>query len=485
MKNMGVLAFGLATVLSVSAAHAFILTGSVYDEKDKAVKNATISLEGTDLVTHSDGVGSFTLRDVPMGIGNAAKVKFTPGFVNVNQGVLSYSQASSDPVQIQVFDAMGNRVLNKELMGSGSVDLRSFVKAEGTYFARVKVGSAQQNLRFTTNGDYGVSYGSNYEVSPAKILRKEGYVDGTLLVYAEGFDTLKVDLENLDTNVTLVLKKPVGVEETFDFGWAKGNAPVPTRGCGKTWNRVKSGSYDFQWSKGKRTIRIDIPENYDNTMPYRLVFGMHCMNGWAGGVQQEGYYGMKPLDTEKTTIFVAPEGNGNQAPWNQDDYILFDELLADLQSNLCIDSSRVFSAGFSYGSMFTNGLSRNHQHVLRGVAAYETAEINIWVPEHSGKSIAWMGVVAMQDDLCTPALGRAARNTALKHNGPNFSDASGEEAEEYKGFGPHICYDYKTVDERFPVKWCTQNGGHIWDHKDPGQTQSWVPQVTWDFFTQF
>jgi hypothetical protein len=48
-----------------------------------------------------------------------------------------------------------------------------------------------------------------------------------------------------------------------------------------------------------------------------------------------------------------------------------------------------------------------------------------------------------------------------------------------------VCYDYTTVEERFPVRWCTQNGGHIWDHKDPGQQQSWVPKTTWDFFNKF
>lgn len=476
---MGFASVGLAVAFAASAANAFILTGKVVDPKGKAVEGASVSLLDEKLSTTTDGVGKFTLRDTPIPQG-LAPVSVNPGFVHVADGVLSFSQSSSAPVQVQIFDAVGVRVLNKVLQGSGSVDLRGFVKAEGTYFARVKMGSAVQNLKFTANGTYGSSFG-NPEI---KALKKDGSGEN-LQVVAEGFDTLNVSLANLDTNVVLTLQKAAGVEEQFDFGWAKGNAPVPTRGCGKTWNRVKSGSYDFQWSKGKRTIRIDIPDNYDNQKPYRLVFGMHCMGGWAGGVQQEGYYGMKPLDTEKTTIFVAPEGNGNQAPWAESDYILFDELLADLQSNLCIDSSRVFSAGFSYGSMFTNGLSRNRQHVLRGVAAYETAEINIWVPQHSGKSIAWMGVLGLQDNLCTPELGRAARNTALKHNGPNFSDASGEKAIEYSGSGPHVCYDYKTVDERFPVKWCTQNGGHIWDHKDPGQTKSWVPQTTWEFFTQF
>jgi len=275
-----------------------------------------------------------------------------------------------------------------------------------------------------------------------------------------------------------------GDDKTYSFGYGLKNKAVPSKGCGKNPSLPKTGSFDFNWSGGKRTVRIDIPNNYDKSHPYRLVFGMHCMGGWAGGVQQEGYYGLKPLDTGLTTIFVAPEGNGNQAPWGQGDYQLFDQLLEKLKNDLCIDESRVFSAGFSYGSMFTNGLSWNHQKVLRGVAVYETAERNIWLPQHTGLPIAWMGVLGFDDGLCTPEMGRRARDIILEHNSEG-GKAKNEKAEEANRGGPHKCYDYKTVDQRFPVRWCTQSGGHIWDHKDPGQNKSWVPQATWDFFTQF
>ena len=262
------------------------------------------------------------------------------------------------------------------------------------------------------------------------------------------------------------------------------NNAVPSKGCGRDLRLTKTGSFEFNWSQGRRTVRIDIPDNYDKNKPYRLIFGMHCMGGWAGGVQQEGYYGLKHLDTGKTSIFIAPEGNGNQAPWGQGDYILFDELLEYLKGELCIDTTRVFSAGFSYGSMFTNGLAWNHQKVLRAVAVYEVAERNIWLPQHTGEPIAWMGVLGLNDNLCTPEMGRKARDIILSHNSPN-GVAVKENAEEAAPGGPHKCYDYKTVNQNYPVRWCTQSGGHIWDHKDPGQGRSWVPQTTWDFFTKF
>ena len=90
----------------------------------------------------------------------------------------------------------------------------------------------------------------------------------------------------------------------------------------------------------------------------------------------------------------------------------------------------------------------------------------------------------LQDNLCTPVMGRAARDIILELNSEG-GKAKNERAQEYGGNGPHVCYDYTTVEERFPVRWCTQNGGHIWDHKDPGSNQSWVPKTTWDFFNKF
>ncbi|ORX75849.1 hypothetical protein BCR32DRAFT_329627 [Anaeromyces robustus] len=261
------------------------------------------------------------------------------------------------------------------------------------------------------------------------------------------------------------------------------NAAVPSKGCGKN-AAGNNGSFNFNWSGGMRNVLIDLPQNYDSSKPYRLVFGMHCMGGSATGVRSEGYYGLKPLDTQGSTIFVAPEGNGQQMPWGEADYKLFDELLEKLKNDYCIDESRVFSTGFSYGSMFSNGLSWNHQKVLRGVAVYETAERNIYLPQHTGDGIGWMGVLGFDDGLCTPEMGRHARDIILEHNSEG-GKAVQEKAEEAQPNGPHKCYDYTTVDEKFPVRWCTQSGGHLWDHKDPGQGQSWVPQATWEFINKF
>jgi poly(3-hydroxybutyrate) depolymerase len=487
MNHFGLKCAAMAFAM-VASAQAFTLTGKVSDESGKAIEKASVELLKEGLKTTTDAKGEFKIfkeeKNDSIGGSEAIHVaRRSIGYVSVMNGVLSYSQSTNEPVRVQIFDAVGSRILNETLQGKGTLDMQSVVKAQGSYFARVSVGSAQSTFRFNSNGNYKASFGE----AVARGLAKEGDGD-SLRVIATDYDTLTVALSNLDTNLTLKLKKTVKQPE-YAYGWGLKNDPVPTRGCGKDTKldykyRGDKPYIDFKWSKGTRTVRIDIPKSYDKNKPYKLIFGMQCMGGWAGGVQDEGYYGLKPFDKEESVIFVAPEGNGNQAPWAQDDYLLFDELLAMLEGNFCIDSSRVFSTGFSYGSMFSNGLSWNHQDVLRAVAVYETAERNIWLPQRKKMGIGWMGVLGLQDDLCRPEMGRAARDIILELNSEG-GKAKNERAQEYGGNGPHLCYDYKTVEERFPVRWCTQNGGHIWDHKDPGQRQSWVPETTWDFFNKF
>lgn len=270
------------------------------------------------------------------------------------------------------------------------------------------------------------------------------------------------------------------------FGYELKNAPVPSKGCGKP-NTLKD-RFKFTGGGIEHEIFLDVPSNYDNSKPYKLVFGMHCMGGSAQNVKNEHYYGMKDLDTTQSAIFVAPHGYTDGMPWrvsDDKDHKFFGEFLDYLEENLCIDQSRVFSSGFSFGAMFTNSLAQDFQDRLRAVAVFATADINIYIPPNAGKPIAWWGSVGMSDNLCSPPLGRSARDRILKNNGPGKTDCTSEKAQEYTGTGPHVCYSYKTVDPNYPVRWCTFNGGHMWDPKEGGSQRPWTTEEAWAFFSQF
>ena len=487
--------FPIMLAAAFSTSSAFTLTGTVIDESKSPVSGALVKLLVRGDSTATIQNGTFTIhQDDKSSLPNG---HFVPGHISVNDGILHFAQSSGTPVQVSIFDMTGNLVLQQDLYGSGQVDLRQGVNSQGTYFAKVRVGNAIETVRFTSNGSQFNSI-VRQDRSPKALLKADE--GDTLLVVATGFDTSKVPLSKLDTNITVTLKLPAPpTTQTYAFGYGIGNDPTPSKGCGKE-NTLKD-NFTFTSAGIEHEIYLTMPENYDKNKPYRLVFGMHYMGGSAKNVAtREAYYGLRNQSGAKeNTIFVAPHGyttetdrSGKETenPWrcgDDKDHIFFDEFLTYLNENLCVDTSRVFSVGFSFGAMFSNSLAQDFQHRLRGVVVFATMDQVIYLPKNKGLPIAWMGTVGMGDELCTPKLGRSARDRILKNNGKpdadgNFTDARGEEAEEYTG-GKHVCYDYKTVDPRFPVKWCTFDGKHAYNASDDGKV--WTTPTAWEFITQF
>ena len=483
MKRADYLVFPIALATAFTAASAYTVSGTVKDKSDKAIAGAEVTLIKENKSTVTDSSGKFSIHEDEQDTSktpDAIAASHAPGYISINSGILSFSQSGNSPVQVRIFDLVGNQVFKQTLYGSGQVDLTSGVKARGVYVAQVAVGSAKQAFRFTANGNYSASFSET-----GHALLKEVQKGETLRVVAEGFDTLTVPLGTLDTTLELKLNA-AATQQTYAFGYAIGNDPTPSKGCGKD-NTLKN-YFKFTGGGIEHEVYLDLPENYDKNKPYRLVFGMHCMGGSAQNVaKNEHYYGYRDQKGAKeSTIFVAPHGYTDNMPWrcgDNKDHLFFDEILTYLNENLCVDTSRVFSSGFSFGAMYSNSLAQTFQHRLRGVVVFATADQVIYLPKNAGKPIAWMGTVGLSDGTCPPSMGRSARDRILKNNGPEgHTDCTGEKATEYTG-GNHVCYDYKTVDPRFPVKWCTFKGGHQWDMRENGKL--WASDIGWEFITQF
>ena len=500
MKDLHLSLSVAAVVAALStAASAYTVSGTVADESGAAIGNADVTLVKENKSTKTDAQGKFTIHEdetePPIGLfANST----TPGFISINSGILSFSQSVDSPVQVRIFDLMGNQVFKQTLYGSGQVDLTSGVQAKGTYFAQVSTGSAKQTIRFTSEGNYSATFDAN-----GHALLKDVQPGETLRVIADGFDTLSVPLGTLDTTLALKLKKTTPAEEQFSFGYALKNDPRPSAGCGKNSTLQKTRSvengdrFEMRVGSENREYFITLPKNYDNTKPHKVLFAMHCMGSNAEDFVHHNpdqdhpspYYGQQKLDTEGNYIFVAPRGDTDGMPWSMNsdkDHKFIDQLITTINENYCVDTTRIFMTGFSFGAMVTNSMAQDMQHRLRAVAVYATADFNIYLPQNKGKPIAWMAVHGKQDGTCPYD---KAKNSALprilKNNGPNGTDVSSEKPQEVGGSG-HLCYDFKNVDPRFPVKWCSWNGPHQWTAFDNGNWQNtWVPQEVRKFFEQF
>lgn len=524
MKNLPLFVSALVATLG-TAAFAYTITGTVGNEAGNPLSGVTVTLVKENKATVTDIYGQYTINE-ETGPAALRAVASAPSFVSLNSGVLSYRQSGSSPVQVRTFDAMGNQVFSKTLYGSGELDLRTGIRAKGNYFAKVTMGSARQDFRFFADGKTVRQHSS-----AGVALMKDAQAGETLRFEAEGYETRIVPLGTLDTMVNLNLERASG-EQTYAFGYAMGNAPRKSRGCGKTpvlegteWYQCQKKTGENTWPSAdvdcsaqlfsiyvnneKRFFYVTFPGNYDKNKPYKLLFANHCMGSeakkmatWVSADRDHlsPYYAQKAQDTEGNYIFVAPEGNTDGWPWSSTDkdHRFFSDMLTYLEDNYCIDTTRVFATGFSFGAMFTNSLAWEFQSRIRAVAVYATAIFNIYLPkdgvDRSHAPIAWMGVHGKQDGMCpylTNERGPGARDGALieilKNNSAAGKKAEEEVPEEFNGWGNgHVCYDFKDVDPRFPVKWCSHNGDHHWSVTDDGDhTHSWVPQMVHEFFEQF
>ena len=505
-----------------STSFAYTVSGSVSDGEGKAIKGASVSLLKEGKTATTDDQGKFTIHEdevvTPPDTGDMAihpAYRNSIGYISVNNGILSYSQSSKSPVQVKIYNSLGSQVFSKALQGSGTLDLSKKVQARGTYFAQVAVGSAKQNFKFTTNSGFSSAIGSVSE----NALLKDVQAGEAIRFIAEGFDTLTVPLGTLDTTLDVKLTKTAPTEQTFKFGYALKNEPRKSKGCGKNTSlrsnkKVENGEqFSINVGGKNRIFFITLPNNYDNNKAHKLLIANHCMGSHAEDFVHHSpdydhptpYYGQQKLDKNGDYIFVAPQGNDN-GTWNgKEDHQFVDEMITAMYDNYCIDTTRVFATGFSFGAMFTNSLAQDMQERLRAVAVYATADYNIWLPSAgSGRydaknlPIAWMGVHGKNDGTCSYD---RAKNSALprilKRNGKadangNFTDASSEKPTEVQGNTGHVCYDFKNVDERFPVKWCSWPGQHQWTAHDNGSMnvgagwqETWVPEEVHKFFEQF
>jgi poly(3-hydroxybutyrate) depolymerase len=263
-----------------------------------------------------------------------------------------------------------------------------------------------------------------------------------------------------------------------------------------------------------REYIIDVPENYDPTHPYRLIFSWHQAYGSDTGnaigqhpagdgpnfdAKNYAYFGLhrEAMAANEPAIFVAPGGIGN-LPWDfTRDSKLFDDLLALVDANLCIDDSRVFTTGFSFGAMMSYALSITRQTKLRGAVTMAAANYNLpGEPTDSNAApVAYFGITGMSDGTCPwvadDAGKRGGKYCVLTHAQDNGCTIPGSIQTTTVGSKKYLCYDFEGCKAGYPVKVCTFDGPHTPSAVDDGNStgddglKAFVPPLAWKFISQF
>jgi poly(3-hydroxybutyrate) depolymerase len=233
-------------------------------------------------------------------------------------------------------------------------------------------------------------------------------------------------------------------------------AGAMSSGCGKAGAKTGAFQAEIMAFELMRGYFLSVPADYDASQPHRLVFGYHGSN-YTGRMMRQY------LDNEKApllakTIFVYPDGlplpsQPSNVAWvltdGQRDLAFFDTLLAELKATYCIDESRIFVNGQSFGGLMTNAVGCLRGDIVRAIA----------VVAGSGPRGQCKGQVAVwlthgTDDMNVGfASGEASRKAWITANHCTDQSEPGMPAQ---------CMSSVGCDAGHPVIWCphTGDGGH-------------------------
>lgn len=159
----------------------------------------------------------------------------------------------------------------------------------------------------------------------------------------------------------------------------------------------------------ERQYQLIVPERYDGTTPLPIVFALHPdvisnkvippMVGFPDMAATYDFIGVSPSGLIDGTIpywmAVRTEPPGH-------DIVYFDDLLDQLEAELCVDPSRVYATGMANGAQMASLLGCQLGDRITAVAPLAGPE---WPPECDGPSvpvIAFMGdkdpFVSYQDE---------------------------------------------------------------------------------------
>lgn len=260
-----------------------------------------------------------------------------------------------------------------------------------------------------------------------------------------------------------------GGSTTGSGGGGGGNlSPGCTSGRG-----LDEGEHTFQLDGFDRRYILRLPSNYSPDKPWPLVLALH---GNGGSVSYwdttSGNQNIRAVLEDKAVLIVAEAIEGNwrdyDAPpetWPERielELAYFEEVIAQAKTDLCIDTSAIFSMGFSGGGSFSGVLGCRRDDIraiaVGGSVIYFDEAGCVHTPA------AWITIGAQE---------QSPDRTAFRDF---FRDRAGCDATSMDT-PPDPCVAYDGCDAATPVHYCEHPDGHVWP--------SFGSQAMWDFFSTF
>jgi len=263
-----------------------------------------------------------------------------------------------------------------------------------------------------------------------------------------------------------------GTGQSGSAGSTGSGAPVKSTGCGMT--APTGGKTNIDVSGTSREYILTLPANYDPTHAYPLIIAFHggsYDDQWVvdGDPPQSGpYYGIQS-EAHDTVILVAP--NALSGSWTNQggrDIAFVNAMVTRFESQLCVDTSRIFATGFSMGGIMTISVGCNASSTFRAVAAM-SGEIMSGNTCPDTRPIPYWASHGMMDPTIDISNGEAVRDIYLERNHCSMTQTDPADA--------NGCLAYQGCDPGYPVVWCPFMGVH--------QPPPFAGAAIWSFLSQF
>jgi poly(3-hydroxybutyrate) depolymerase len=216
---------------------------------------------------------------------------------------------------------------------------------------------------------------------------------------------------------------------------------------------------------------VQLPDSYDPTHPYPVVFEYHPLggNGWQGLTM----YQIRPKMPE--AIYVSPEGTGSGnlgfPNTNGMDEALTRKMMADLETQYCVDKGRYYATGFSYGGSMSYTAACNMSDVFRAIGAQSGAPISgaRCTTKQPDRPVAVWATHGDMDTALPITMAQPIIDSLAEYNGCTT---------ETKSVEPSPCVEYQGCQAGYPVVWCVRPG-------DPHAIPSFGAAAIAKFFQQF
>jgi poly(3-hydroxybutyrate) depolymerase len=174
-----------------------------------------------------------------------------------------------------------------------------------------------------------------------------------------------------------------------------------------------------------------------------------------------------------STIFIAPDGTGGLwSNTNGEDVTFTDDILKQVEADLCIDTSRIELEGFSMGGAMTITLLCQRPGVFRAGAAHSAGGQAL---PTTCQPVPYFASLGSQE---------AGGQTSTADSFAKWNGCTAETMPKAPS-GGHVCSDFKGCSAGHPVRWCPFDGGHTPSPTDSGKSSTWMPQEVWKFLSQY